>query len=374
MALSSRAKPTVRGTHVRIDIHCHVVGRYCKLEEIEKEGVYFNPDDNQTLPAQLVTRVLYAIVDAQIRGLSGKSAKGELTSDQYLDLVSRLLQESTEMDGVVLLALDASYDDKGILDCQRTDLWVKNQYLAQAIASLNRKLTAAGSSKRFFFGASVNPNNRGWMDELKAALDHHPALLKWIPSTQRIKVQDVPAEFYQALAAANLPLLCHTGPEYSFPEGSAFRNKGYDDVRWLNTPLSHGVTVIAAHCATPVFPGFDDNQMEPLLALMRDANSNGRAPRLWGDTSAFSLGTRMPIINDIKKKMPPKWLVHGTDYPIPIDAWPCFPILNRAISAKVFREIVKTRNPFDRDVKIKRAIGFDDSILTNAEKVLKLAW
>jgi hypothetical protein len=33
---------------------------------------------------------------------------------------------------------------------------------------------------------------------------------------------------------------------------------------------------------------------------------------------------------------------------------------------------VKTRNPFDRDVRIKRAHGFSDAILTNAEKVLRM--
>ncbi len=37
-----------------------------------------------------------------------------------------------------------------------------------------------------------------------------------------------------------------------------------------------------------------------------------------------------------------------------------------------YERIIKMQNPLDRDVRIKRAHGFSDSILENAEKVLRL--
>jgi len=38
-----------------------------------------------------------------------------------------------------------------------------------------------------------------------------------------------------------------------------------------------------------------------------------------------------------------------------------------------YLEIKKTRNPLERDMRIKRVHGFSDSILENVEKILRLA-
>jgi hypothetical protein len=46
--------------------------------------------------------------------------------------------------------------------------------------------------------------------------------------------------------------------------------------------------------------------------------------------------------------------------------------VTHGITVEEYLEIKKTQNPLDRDVKIKRAHGFSDSILENAEKVLRL--
>jgi hypothetical protein len=39
---------------------------------------------------------------------------------------------------------------------------------------------------------------------------------------------------------------------------------------------------------------------------------------------------------------------------------------------KEYMDILNTKNPFDLDVKIKRAHGFSDSILENPANVLRL--
>ena len=69
----------------------------------------------------------------------------------------------------------------------------------------------------------------------------------------------------------------------------------------------------------------------------------------------------------------PEWLVHGSDFPIPIDGWPHLPWVTAGVTPKEYMEILKTKNPLDRDAKIKRAHGSSGRILTNSKKVLRMA-
>jgi hypothetical protein len=59
-------------------------------------------------------------------------------------------------------------------------------------------------------------------------IETEAVLIKLIPSTQHVHLMDAShRDFYDALHSANMPLLCHVGPEYSFPEG--IREKGLDN-------------------------------------------------------------------------------------------------------------------------------------------------
>lgn len=176
-------------------------------------------------------------------------------------------------------------------------------------------------------------------------------------------------EFYNALSAHNMPFLCHVGAEYSFPEG--IWKKELDYYKNLEKALGCSVSVIAAHCATPVFPIVDKKMVKEFYSFMKDVNSSGKA-RLWADTSALSLSTRLPFIPEIIDTFPSEWLVHGSDFPIPIDSWPHLPLVTHDITPEEYIRICRTKNSFDRDVRIKRAHGFSSSIIENAEKVLRL--
>jgi hypothetical protein len=46
--------------------------------------------------------------------------------------------------------------------------------------------------------------------------------------------------------------------------------------------------------------------------------------------------------------------------------------VTHGVTIEEYLGIKKTKNPLDRDVRIKRAQGFSDSILENAGKVLRL--
>jgi len=120
-------------------------------------------------------------------------------------------------------------------------------------------------------------------------------------------------------------------------------------------------------------PGISPHQQKNnsgLLFVHEECNSD--SIRLWADTSALSLSTRLPFISEILETFPPDWLVHGSDFPIPIDSWPHLPPVTHDITPEEYIKICRTKNPFDRDVRINRAHGFSELIPENTEKVMRL--
>jgi len=358
---------------MKIDIHCHVVGNGRDISRVDHD-VYFNPYDNKKDGKLLGMWALYKSIQAMLI-LSGADTSGnvDVSTDEYLGFIYKGLVESEELGGIVLLAMDAVYGNDGGLDERRTDLWVSNRYLSEKVRALNDRLGKAGiTGKRFYFGASVNPNRKDWQKELAFVTEETDAvLLKWIPSAQHIRVDEVSPDFYNILADKKMPLLCHVGPEYSFVEGTYVENRAFDNFERLRKPLDCGVKVIAAHCALPVFPT-DKNRFNDFCDFMASFNKDGT--RLWTDTSALSLTTRLHLLKDVKKSLPPEWLVHGSDFPIFIDSGTFLPALIPGLDWDTYTNVCQTHNPFDRDVRIKRAFGFAHSILSNAvtNKVLRL--
>jgi len=353
---------------MKLDMHFHVVGRGDDISQVS-ENVFFYPEDNNTL----LTRVLYKLVEKELEKSGADfDQSGTIDTNEYFNLIYQSLSTSKEIDGVVLLGLDALYDpESGKVDEVKTDLWVSNRFLAKKVRELNERLmNEADLRKKFFWGASVSPNRKDWREEMEFVVnDPNAVLMKLIPSVQHINLRDPRhKDYYQTLARSQMPLLCHVGPEYSFPEG--IRERKRDNFRFLDKPLQHGVTVIAAHCATPVFP-IDKDETKEFYAFMKGANSSSKI-QLWGDTSAFSLLTRIPILKEILETFPPEWLVHGSDFPIPIEGWAHLPGLTHDVTFEEYEKMKNTANLLDKDVIIKRAHGFSDSILENARKVLRL--
>jgi hypothetical protein len=355
------------------DLHFHVVGRGTDIHDID-QNVYFYPDDNNLW----FTRILYSLVDDELKRLKEELKLNKtIDTKEYLELAYRILSTSEEIDRIVLLGLDAVYDPiSGKLMEKETDLCVSNRFLSITVKALNSRLQSESSpsirAKRFYYGASVSPNREDWLEEMQfVGGDPDAVLVKLIPSALHIDLMSPNhKKYYEYLASSNMPLLCHVGPEYSFPEG--IRRHELDNFRKLAGPLDHGVTVIAAHCATPVFPPpIDKDETKDFFAFMKNYNSGDRI-RIWGDTSAFTLSTRITIVREILETFPPDWLVNGSDFPIPIDGWIHLPLVTPDVTAEGYIQIQQTKNPVDKDVRIKRAHRFHDSILQNAEKVLRL--
>ncbi|MFZ6017647.1 MAG: hypothetical protein ACOYU0_08665 [Nitrospirota bacterium] len=119
---------------MRIDIHCHAIGRGNDISNVDNE-VYFNAEDNQ----HWFTRILYNLLeDDMVRMRADLNRDGAISTDEYFRLIYKLLASSEEIDGIVLLALDAVFStETGEIDKLKTDLYVSNKFLSKKVKALN---------------------------------------------------------------------------------------------------------------------------------------------------------------------------------------------------------------------------------------------
>jgi len=367
---------------MRIDVHCHAMGNGRKFDTKANDDIYYLPEDNFGLIAKVVAyMVRYGLEEYHVQFDRHRVVK----TASYFRLLLELLKSSHSIDGIVILALDAVYDlGKKEADKAKTDLFVPNRFLWEKIKQMNEELRSLGSTKRFFFGASVNPNRQDWEQELDFVINQTDAvLLKWIPSAMHIQPwQRRHLLFYRKLAERELPLLCHVGPEYTFTEG--LRHQKYDYYGHLKLALDAGVKIIAAHCGLPVIPQFDKvHTLQPhsrpyrvkdFANFMKKYNTDTDI-RIWTDTSALLLLTRSDLIEEVLEYIPTKWMVHGTDFPIPIDRPDSLPTILRRVFTNIRFDDPEcySKNPFDRDIAFQACCRIPPSIAENAEKVLRMS-
>jgi hypothetical protein len=263
------------------------------------------------------------------------------------DHISKTLDESKYVHKAVALAMDGVVDDRGLLDRNRTEIYVPNEFVAEA----------AARHPNLMFGASVNPYRRDALERLAWAGEHGAVLVKWIPSIMNIDPGDPPlAPFYQKLADLNLPLLSHAGKERSFSAAA----DNYCDPERLRLPLNLGVTVIAPHIASMgKYQG--ERSTDRLAKLMREYSN------LYSDISSLTQLNKLPYMKEALTR--PEFsgrLIYGSD----------FPLINTALVSPWFylgrltpRQIIaisRTKNPWDADVLLKQALGTPADIFSRA--------
>jgi predicted TIM-barrel fold metal-dependent hydrolase len=211
-------------------------------------------------------------------------------------------------------------------------------------------------------GPSVNPLRRDALDRLEECIENGAVLLKWLPSTQGIDPAD-PAHrpFYRRMAEAGLPLLVHSGgSENTFAEV----DPSLKDLERIRLPLSLGVPVIVAHLAAPVPFRRDPDQTPLLRALMAEF------PHLWTDNSGMNNPARSATLGRLAAdpELAARTL-HGSDFPVPVNAvWHL-----RRLGPRRVASLERIRNPLQREIAIKRALGTPDGVLARAAKVLPLS-
>jgi uncharacterized protein len=326
-----------------IDVHIHI-GIPCDLES----GCYWSDKFTDSL-AFLAMRI---ITDSLSKEITRANIEAHMLS---------VINGAQTVGLGVLLALDEVYDETGVRRMDLTNLYVSNKYVAE----LSQK------NQRVLFGASIHPFRPRWWEEFDFCLNNRAVLCKWLPSAQGIDPSHPKcADFYKALCDANLPLLCHVGPEASIPPAQdAF--KRYNHPMLLKSALDAGVRVIFAHCATPLLD-LDDHfeDFDQLIELFRQ-DASASEPQVFADLSALLIGTRGSYIKRIVAEMPKDRLLFGSDYPIPIFGTGR-PNGSYADQLEQYKLLAADRiNPLDRTYR-ELEKWFDPVVFTNAQSVLRL--
>jgi predicted TIM-barrel fold metal-dependent hydrolase len=266
-----------------------------------------------------------------------------------------VLQSAPSVEKGVLLAIDWVFKDDGTRDDARSHFVVSNDYVRE-LAKQNKVL----------FGASVNPSRgeKAGMLELERCLDKTvgptPVLLKWVPNAQAIDPNPKDHRhdwFYKALAANDLPLLCHTGPEWAIPVPQGDQVLG--DPSLLQRALDLRVKVIAAHAATRFFPTDQYDYVDKLASMMKNS------PNLYADLSAMCVWCReFDTIKRVKDHIPAHRMILGSDYPIPVNDM----LLSfmKGTSVEEALRIGTIKNPIEKNYQQLIAMGFSRSIGTKA--------
>ncbi len=266
--------------------------------------------------------------------------------------ISQQLRAAQSVSAAVVLALDGRVDSHGNLDLDTTEVYIPNDFVARETAHYDNLL----------FGASVNPYRRDALQLLDKVVDEGAVLLKWLPAIQHIDPADeslVP--FYRKLAELQLPLLTHCGNEHSFT--TAWPELG--DPQRLHLPLSLGVTVIAAHAASTGKSEGEPN-MERLLAMFP------AHPNLYTDISSLTQLNKLGYLRRLLKHAQfHDRLLYGTDFPLIntllVSPW-YFP---RDLKLKQIFAVRRQKNPWDRDVALKRALGTPDAVFLRGGSLLR---
>jgi uncharacterized protein len=275
-------------------------------------------------------------------GLHGSDARTEVELEGKLFAT---LGGARDLDAAAVLAFDAVYTPSGQMDSTNTHLYVKNDYVME-LARAHRKI---------LFGCSVHPYRADALAELERCIAGGAVLMKWLPITQNFSPAD-PRCFplYECLAHHRVPLLSHTGGEATLPQLAPQTA----DPALLEPALDRGVTVIAAHCGTKSMPW----QIDYFPTFARMAREY---PNLYGDTSALNLPFRWyaydALLNDPELRAK---LVHGSD-------WPIFPTPNpRKLGAESLH-LLGESNWIQRDIEIKKQLGFDEAYWQRAAGILR---
>lgn len=267
--------------------------------------------------------------------------------------VANVIEQSQHVNGAIILAMDGIIDKNGILDKAKTQVYIPNDFVAQQTALY----------PSLYFGASINPYRPDALALLEQAKRQGAVLVKWIPNIQHIDPADekiIP--FYNKLKELNLPLLSHTGQERSF--GSAIDK--YGDPQRLKLPLSLGVTVIAGHIATT---GKTDQQSN----YQRILEMFDEYPNLYADISSLTQINKLGYLNTalVEEKLKGR-LIYGSDFPLNnmVLVSPYYFPLNLTLNQ--MWHITKIKNPFDRDVALKQALGMPTEIFTKTNQLLDI--
>jgi uncharacterized protein len=337
-------EPTTKPTNLAlecgtvVDIHCHTAGIGAG-----SSGCFVSPALQSSWKYRVYLKA-FGVREDEIRQHGDRIV---------LKRLSESLSASLSVDLAVVLAMDGVLDSKGELDRSLTEMYIPDEFLAEAVKDY----------PNLRFGASINPYRHDAIERLERSAASGAVLVKWLPSIQHINPADrqlIP--FYRRLQELGLPLLTHTGDEASFTYA---RNELGDPER-LRLALEQGVTVIAAHAASN-----GKSQGEPNFA--RFLRLCDHFPNLHADISALTQLNRLGHLRRIIDQHHLHGRLHyGTD--MPLSNTPLVSPLGylHAITPWKVAKLCRISNPWCRDMALKRALGVPQEVFSNPARLLKI--
>ena len=272
---------------------------------------------------------------------------------RVMQIIADSLRGSEFVDDAVILAMDAPYDAEGEIDEEAVEVCVPNRFVGEEVKK----------HKSLHFGASVHPNRHDALEELEWSKANGAIFVKWLPNIQGIDPSEERyRDYYLKLVELDLPLLTHVGDEDSFSK----TNNALGDPQLLQLALDCGVRIIAAHVAS-------SGEREGELNIERLLKMMPNSPTLFADLSTLTQFNRAKyfpqVLNDDRLK---GRLMYGTDYPLtktPLVTALQFPL---RLTLKQMWDIVRTKNSWDRDVKLKSALGCPKEVFELSRTFLRL--
>jgi predicted TIM-barrel fold metal-dependent hydrolase len=284
-------------------------------------------------------------IDLMAASIGLKISPGDPALDQrYIERLLDWVKEST-LERAVILACDDLYDETGHRFPGLSGLFVPNDYV----------LELSRNHPEFLPAVSIHPARHDAIAELERCAEAGAVLLKLLPCVQVVDCnRQIYQSFWQRMARLGLPLLAHTGGEFSLPT----HRRDLQSVETLRLPLQCGVNVVAAHCGTPALP-WDHDYLDQFDQMRQSY------PNLYGDLSALSQITHLRTLDRLRKD--PRRILYGSDYPVLTTAF--WSRVKGWIDGPTYHRIRSIRNPLEKKLQLTMALGFPDRILTDFWKL-----
>jgi predicted TIM-barrel fold metal-dependent hydrolase len=355
-----------------IDVHCHIGFSARRVDpglerfSFEGQGAAGAPGYDSYLSPRLFARPAWFFVKRWL-GVKAAPARGDDLDRDIERINERHWSNMPGVDRLVLLAFDEYHDNDGrpIGMAERgqrygSDLYVSNT-LVRAMCRARRD--------RYLFGGSIHPYRARACELLGELAKAGVKLIKWLPIHQNIDIEDGrSAAFLRRAAELGVPLLIHYGGEMSLSRQHMEFESPIPLLRALRKLRAAGAmpTVIVAHAATPSFIWQNDFGCRTLLDAMIGEFSE--AP-LYADISALAAFGRTAWLRRLARRPElHRKLLWGTDFPIPVLVrffWMSVPRSERG-------RIAALPSWIERDLQLKRALGFDECVFTQAARILRV--
>lgn len=317
-----------------IDVHCHLAGFNPNIKSFS--------DLKFSLIQKPTIKVIYKPL--RIKYMDNPSDFAKVSNTQLQKLI-----EDSPINHFVILGLDGFYDDNGNMINNKSLVYVDNS----AVYDFSKK------SKKILSGPSINPRRKDAFTELERAYKNNAALIKLHPCYQHFDPNNIKfKKFYKKAAQYKIPFLVHIGPETALP--GVKLNMKYSSLEKVELMLKQGCVVIMAHGGGYSLTR-EKKRFERVLYYLK------KFKNLYIDTSALStLHRKMTMFSILKHPFAIERTVYGTDFPIYISALPFV----RKLGVKKTKELQKLKNPFERDLRIKKALGFPNNSFSRGYKII----